>query len=79
MGVTVEGFYMSEERDETGLVRAVCWQLYDMKSSYSYATLCKGWNSGVGWRRERLRRRQESIGVVDEGIANVVVDPDYDT
>jgi len=34
----MKGFYMGEERDETGPVRATCWRLCDVKDSYSYAT-----------------------------------------
>jgi len=33
--VTVERFHMSEERDETGLVRAASWWLCDAKDSYN--------------------------------------------
>jgi len=34
----VEGFYMGEERDETGLIQAACWRLCNVKDSYSYVT-----------------------------------------
>jgi len=38
-------------RDETGLVRAACWRLYNMKPSYTCTTLCEGWGSAVErWR-----------------------------
>ena len=69
---------MSEERDETGLVRAACWRLCDAKDSYSCAILCEGWGGvvewrgGVEWRGEGTEGDgKESVGVVDEGIANV--------
>jgi len=73
--VTVEGFHMSEERDETGLVRAACWQLCDAKNSYSCAILCKGWGCVVElWGEGDKGDGKESVGVVDEGIANVIID-----
>jgi len=53
--VTVEGFHMSEERDETGLVRSACWWLCDAKDSYSCAILCEGWGGVVEWRDEERK------------------------
>ena len=61
--VTVEGFHMSKERDETGLVRAACWQLCDAKDSYSCAILCEGWGSVVelwGGRRGQWQGKRRS-------------------
>ena len=55
MVVTVEGFHMSKERDETGLVRAACWQLCDAKDSYSCAMLCESWGDVVEWQGEGER------------------------
>ena len=34
--------YGRGERDETGLVRAACWRLWDAKDSCSCAPLCEG-------------------------------------
>ena len=67
----MEGFDI--ERDETGLVRAACWRLCSMKHSYTYTTLCEGWGSVVerrGGGNDDDDRK--SVGVADEGIANVV-------
>jgi len=66
---------MSEERDETCLVRAACWRLCDAKDPYSCAILCEGWGGVVEWRGEGTEGDgKKSVGVVDEGISNVILD-----
>ena len=39
VGLRVEEFYMGEE---TGLIQAACWRLWDAKDSCSCAPLCEG-------------------------------------
>jgi len=38
-----EEFYMGKEKDERGLVRAVCWRLWDVQDSCSRIPVCEVW------------------------------------
>jgi len=42
--------YGRGERDETGLIQAAYWRLWDAKDSCSCALLCEGWGRVVEWR-----------------------------
>jgi len=60
---------MGKRGDERGLVRAACWELCDGKDSCGCAPLCEGWGGVDEWQGE-------GIGVVNESVANIVVDGD---
>ena len=69
--------YGRGERDETGLVQAVCWRLWDAKDSCSCASLCEGWGRVVEGRG--YGDHKKGVGVADnvnDGIADSVFDRD---
>jgi len=63
---------MDEGEDGTDVVRAACWKLCDAKDLCGSAPLCEGWGGVDEWRGEG----DNGIGVVDESVANIIVDGD---
>jgi len=66
---------MDEGEDGTDVVRAACWKLCDAKDLYISAPLCEGWGGVDEWRGEG-DNDGKGIGVVDESVANIIVDGD---
>jgi len=66
---------MDEGEDGTDVVRAACWKLCDAKDLCGSAPLCEGWGGVDEWRGEGDNDGKGN-GVVDESVANIIVDGD---
>ena len=56
---------MGKEKDERGLVRAVCWRLWDVQDSCSRIPVCEVWG-GIFKQQGEGENDGKDIEVVDE-------------